>query len=337
MHVSAYPLPIRRKRRPRWPVILAVLVAFSAVGMVIHAARKRQRVPALETTPVPKSKAASLPPKASMNDLKTTPGAEPSASLSKLMPGKATEAPRPPPHPAPPEKPKPAVRQIPQFKAMPAGEVRKEFERAAGVLRQYFQSPGDDKIKALLRHPEETLPRHREWTRTHQIVPVMPLQIGPQFGTSGSLLITGIKLNDGSLRMAALEKTDQGYLLDWESFAGWSERRFAELSSVPSGQGALMRVSIRPSSATPPATAPGGATFTLTHPDERSTLAAYATAATLQGNSAARKLQQAGGGMFTLRLTVDEEDARNGRARIHEVLCSGWLPDLNEKQAIVEE
>ncbi len=214
---------------------------------------------------------------------------------------------------------------------MPASEVRGEFEKAATVLRQYFQSPVDEELRKLLRHSDETMPRHREWALTRRIVPANPLQIGPQFGVSGSLLVTGVKLADGSLRIAALENTDQGYRLDWESFSAWGESRFTDLARLEPGATALMRVTLKPSSATPPATAQGGTSFTISHTDERSTLAAYATAEVLESTPAARRLSKAGGGMFTVRLAVDAEDVKHGLARIHEVIATGWLLDMDEK------
>ena len=34
------------------------------------------------------------------------------------------------------------------------------------------------------------MPRHRVWAQKNRIVPAVPLRIGPQFGTAGSLLVT---------------------------------------------------------------------------------------------------------------------------------------------------
>ncbi|MFN0075219.1 MAG: hypothetical protein ACKVY0_01965 [Prosthecobacter sp.] len=307
-------LPIRRRRRSHWPVILAVLAALGTVLLVAHRVRSRPQQPVealVEQITPPKVAVVPSAPK------------KPAASHSSTILASKITAPQPRPVPA----------SVPKLKAMPASEVRGEFEKAASVLRKYFQSPVDEELGKLLRHPAETMPRHREWALTRRIVPANPLQIGPQFGVSGSLLVTGVKLVDGSLRIAALENSDQGYRLDWESFSAWGESRFTDLANLEPGKTALMRVTIKPSSATPPATAPGGASFTIAHPDERSTLAAYATAEVLESTLPARRLSKASGGMFTVRLAVDAEDVKNGLARIHEVIATGWLPDM-EEQAI---
>ncbi|MEZ5386937.1 MAG: hypothetical protein R3F13_15625 [Prosthecobacter sp.] len=332
-------LPLRRKSRSKWPVVVTLTTAVGAVCLVVFSALRHQ---SSETAPVdedPVTKPAgpvapkplhlvkpSAPPKvpaiASINHLKPGKGDEEKVSaLKALLAKKAAEV---VPMPAP------VTKEVPKLKAMPANEIRDEFEKAASVLRDYFQSPSPDKLETLVRHPDQTMLRLREWSLTRRLVPAQPLQIGPQFGVSGSLLITNIKLDDGSLRIAALEKTDRGYRLDWESFSAWGESRFADLNHLQPGTTALMRVSIRPSSATPPAHAQGGASYTITHPDERTTLAAYADAKTLQASLQSRRLWQAGSGMFTLRLGVEPEDVKEGRARICEVVCTGWMPEFAE-------
>lgn len=311
-------LPIRRRRRSRWPVILAVLAALGTVILVAHTVRKQQRTPVEPSLQLVAPPPAVVAPKAPKKPTTTH-------SITVLS-GKIT-----------PPQLRPVPASIPKLKAMPASEVRGVFDQAAKVLRQYFQSPTDETLRTLVRHPEETMPRHREWALTRRIVPAVPLQVGPQFGVSGSLLVTGVKLTDGSMRIAALENSDQGYRLDWESFSAWGESRFADLARLEPGKTALMRVTLKPSSATPPAGAQGGASFTLSHPDERSTLAAYATAEVLESTPAGRRLSKASGGMFTVRLAVDAEDVKHGLARIHEVVATGWLPDMDEQATVTKE
>lgn len=298
-------LPIRRKRRSRLPAIAAVLFAFATLFIVVSTVRNRQR-PAVERGDVPSmaSSASTQPPAP----------ARPAPPLKKEEPVKPA-----------------AAQKIKPLKAMPSGEVRTEFEKAAAVLRSYFQSPSDNELQTLLRHPADTLPRHRAWTTKRRLVPAIPLQIGPQFGVSGSLLVTSVKLADGSSRLAALEHTPQGYRLDWESFSAWGECHFSDLAAWGVERPALVRVMIRPSSATPPVGA-SAASFTVSHPDERATLAAYALNNVLDRSPSARGLRNSGGGMFTLRLAVDENDAKSGWARITEVVSIGWVAELSTRE-----
>jgi len=300
-------------RRDHWAVVMALLAAAATASYVLYAIYYRRAI-RVETS-AENAEVHSRPPPAAPHSKVPTPKPS-STSLTNVIQEVQTKA---------------TIEAIPKLKAMPAQEVRAEFNKAASVLRTFLQSPPDEEIQKILRHPPETMLRYREWSRTRRIIPALPLQIGPQFGVSGSLFITGVKMNDGSLRLAALEKTSRGYLLDWESFSVWGERRFVELAQLGPDQSAVMRVTMKPSSAAPPESAPSGATFTLSHPDERTTLAAYATAEVLESNAAAKLLSNASGGIFILRLGMNENDIRQGQVRIHEVICSGWMPELSSE------
>jgi hypothetical protein len=309
-------LPLQR-RRSRAPVIAAILVALSALGLVTRMLGSRGQTVADDEFRSTLEKAAAV-----LQERKNETGLTSEKNVSR-------EAAAASPETAPSEK-NAAAAQPSMPEAMAADKVREEFEKAASVLRKYFQSPSEEALAALLSHPDQSMPRYRLWARKNRIVPAVPLRIGPQFGTSGSLLVTSVKMADGSSRLAALKKTKSGYLLDWESFSAWGESRFADLPQVSAEKPALLRVTVKPSTATAPV--PGALSFTLTHPDERSTLAAYAKPESLSVSPAARKLRDAGGGMFTLLLTMSAEDVKNGWANIHSVVSTGWVTEMAENE-----
>jgi len=311
-------LPIQR-RRSRGPVIITVLVVLAASGLVTRMLSSHTQAVADDDELLSSlEKAAAVlqegKKEEAMPPEKTTAKDKAASVAAKTIPIEK----------------KAAVTQPSMPEAMGADKVREEFEKAATVLRQYFQSPSDEALAALLRHPDQSMPRHRLWAQKNRIVPAVPLRIGPQFGTAGSLLVTPVKMVDGSSRLAALEKTETGYLLDWESFSAWGESRFADLPQLSAEKPALLRVTVRPSTATAPVE--GALSFTLTHPDERSTLAAYALPQSLSVSPAARKLRDAGAGMFTLLLTMTSEDVKNGWANIHSVVSTGWVTEMAEKE-----
>jgi len=251
-------LPLQR-RRSRGPVIATIFVALAALGLVFRMVNSRlQPAPLAANDEILASLEKASVTLKQDNQTANAVATEPQTKTASTQAEK---------------KPAATLPLIPQ--AMAADKVREEFEKAATVLRQYFQSPSDDALAALLRHPDQSMPRHRTWSQKSRIVPAVPLRIGPQFGTAGSLLVTPVKMADGSSRLAALEKTEAGYLLDWESFSAWGESRFADLPQVSAEKPALLRVTVKPSTAVAPVA--GALSFTLTHPDERSTLAAYAT------------------------------------------------------------
>jgi hypothetical protein len=311
-------LPLQR-RRSRGPIITTIIVALVALGLVTRMMSSRTQAVADDDELLSSLEKAAIV----LQEGKKEEAMPPEKTAAKEKASSATAK------TIPVEK-KAAVTQTSMPEAMAADKVREEFEKAATVLRQYFQSPSDEALAALLRHPDQSMPRHRLWAQKNRIVPAVPLRIGPQFGTAGSLLVTPVKMVDGSSRLAALEKTQVGYRLDWESFSAWGESRFADLPQLSAEKPALLRVTVKPSTATAPVS--GALSFTLTHPDERSTLAAYATPDSLSVSPAARKLRDAGGGMFTLLLTMSATDTKNGWANIHSVVCTGWVTEMAEKE-----
>jgi hypothetical protein len=102
-------------------------------------------------------------------------------------------------------------------------EVRQEFDLACAVLGRAFTSGSAMALEGCVRHPEVTMPRVRALPASRGVLPVIPLEIGPKFGVTGELLLTTLRLKDGSHRPVVMEKKNGSYLLDWESLTGWCE------------------------------------------------------------------------------------------------------------------
>jgi hypothetical protein len=207
-------------------------------------------------------------------------------------------------------------------------EVRDSFDKASSVLRRAVQFSSIDSLATLVRHPDLTLPRYRAWQASRPLTLMVPLQIGPKFGTMDKLMVTTLRMQDGSTRSVVLEKTSESYLLDWESLAGWGECFFDDVPRLPQGQNTLLRVIVQPSNAQPPFAHEPGMTFILAHPEERMTLTAHAPASLLAESKAGQMLRTAADAPFTLRIAVDEVCLKHGWVRIKEIVCSGWVTDL---------
>ena len=226
----------------------------------------------------------------------------------------------------PPDKPKPAPPFDEKSVMMPA-EARQEYEQACEVLREAFTHGSPTALESCVRHPHLTMPRVRALPASRRILPSMPLEIGPKFGTSGVLLLTTLRLADGSHRPVAMEKKNGRYLLDWESLTGWCEASFTELLARPSGKTVLLRAHCSSSSAKAPYGTEKGVALVLSHPAERLSLSAFAAEELLQSSAAGKALAMARDTPFTLRVMADTEHAPEGWARVVEVICTGWVTD----------
>jgi hypothetical protein len=251
---------------------------------------------------------------------------EPVATIVKHEPGPAAAAPAQ-------DSPKPAAKppSAPLFdekSVMMPPEARREFDLACEVLRRAFTgSISDTTLESCVRHPELTMPRVRSHPASRRVVPVMPLEIGPKFGVTNELLLTTLRLADGSYRPVAMEKTDGGYLLDWESLTGWCEASFTDLLNKPTGRARLMRVQCRQASAKAPYGLEKGTALVLSHPAEGGSLSAFAPETLLSANAEGKALATARDALFTLRVIADTEHAAQGWVRVVQVVSQGWVTD----------
>lgn len=207
-------------------------------------------------------------------------------------------------------------------------EAGKAFADASAVLRRAVPFSTAESLGALVRHPDITLPRCRAWSPSRPMTPMVPLKIGPKFGIMEELMVTTLLMQDGSARPVVMEKTAQGYLLDWESLAGWGECSFKDVPKLPVGQRTLLRVNVRSSSELPSFTHELGMSFILAHPEEDLTLTAHVTEPILNKSAAGQLLRVAEDAPFVLRIAVDEDCLKHGWVRVAEVVCSGWVTDL---------
>lgn len=211
-------------------------------------------------------------------------------------------------------------------------EVKNDFLTATRMIQSFFIARSEGEIERLIRHPKEVMPKYREWTKTHGIERPGKFQTTPKFITTDRFLLIGVPMADGSSRLAAFEKLGKANLrLDWESYAGWCESQFADVPKIESNRQVLMRVNAQRSASIPPfPVIEGGLAFTLSHPDEQTTLSAYLPAEVLtQGDKAARYLAgMQKRGMVTLKIFVDDECREHGWAKIAAVPNVGWVSEM---------
>jgi len=228
--------------------------------------------------------------------------------------------------PIPASKPKAALPFDEKSVMMPP-EARRQFDQASEVLRRAFTSGSNSALETCVRHPAVTMPRVRALPASRGVLPVMPLEIGPRFGTTGVLLLTTLRLSDGTHRAVAMEKKNGRYLLDWESLTGWGEASFGDLLARPSSKSMLMRVLCRPSSSKAPFADEKGLSLALSHPVEKETLSAFITDSVLNATDAGKALRVARDTPYTLRVTTDAALAAQGWVRVVEIVCAGWVTD----------
>lgn len=211
--------------------------------------------------------------------------------------------------------------------AMMPREARETFDKAVVLLRRVLLSPSAADWEQSVRHPQLTMPRLRADDGRRRVLPFQPLQIGPKFGLTDSLLVTTVRLKDGTYRPVAIEKKGDQLLLDWESLTGWGEECLDDLATADSKVLYLVRVKVQAAAATPPFADNTGLSVVLSHPAARRVLNAHVSEKVLASSSAAQTLAKAREGLFTLRVKPHAGSRQHGWVIVEEVVCSGWITD----------
>ena len=112
------------------------------------------------------------------------------------------------------------------------------------VARRILAATSVEDMLPLIRHPKVSEPRMREWYRGKTFVKSTPQSFGGGAGMfpSGKLVSVAFEMQDFSTREMAFEQTPAGFLLDWESWAGWSELPWEEFRQARPTAGKEFRV-----------------------------------------------------------------------------------------------
>ncbi len=99
------------------------------------------------------------------------------------------------------------------------------------VVKKFLNATSSAELEPLVRTPEVTVPRMREWYATHEWKPpgVKTIAYGRGVSVQGVMGTMSVRLNDYTVKSVALENTPAGYLVDWESWVAWSSMDWEKL------------------------------------------------------------------------------------------------------------
>ncbi|MBT8037335.1 MAG: hypothetical protein KJO21_07295 [Verrucomicrobiae bacterium] len=105
------------------------------------------------------------------------------------------------------------------------------LDDGCAVFEKFLAAKSTAELESLVRTPEVTVPRMRAWYATHERKPqaAKEMPYGGGVSVQGFIGIMLVRLDDYSVQSAALEKTPEGYLVDWESWVAWCSMDWHEL------------------------------------------------------------------------------------------------------------
>lgn len=101
------------------------------------------------------------------------------------------------------------------------------------VVRKFLAAKTTEDFRPLVRNPEVAMPRIEAWYKTHPLEPadVKDVGYGGRVTVKGRIASLAIQMGDYTTRHIALERTDEGHKVDWESWVAWTEMDWDTLFS----------------------------------------------------------------------------------------------------------
>lgn len=203
------------------------------------------------------------------------------------------------------------------------------LEGAKNVVTAFLNAESLEDLEPLVRHPGVTMPRMKEWyAKQPWKSPGMK-----EYGVGGRFLVEGemvwIDVKDGGYhpRRIAVEKTPDGYLVDWESWVAWSSMAWEDIFEKKPTEPVEVRIlcsndnyynrlfsddtrwgSVR-----------------LVHPDKERVLYGYIDKQAGKQITLLTDLKQAGGQSVTLKIRFPENSVSDNQVYIDEYVQSGWV------------
>ena len=103
------------------------------------------------------------------------------------------------------------------------GQEAKEVSEK--LLGKFFAVKNVEDFAPIVRNPEVTMPRIRKWyeSRPLKFAKIKKIGYRDDIRAKGQMASVLIQRADYAVKAVALEKTVDGYRVDWESWVGWTE------------------------------------------------------------------------------------------------------------------
>jgi len=207
---------------------------------------------------------------------------------------------------------------------------KEALEEIEVAVKRFLSAKTVDEMITLVRVGEELEPRIRSFYQKAPLVPFVPRSVAKSgsFMRSGNkLFAVDVELRDFSIRPLALEKTEKGYLVDWESWVGYSELSWEEMQEKRPQEPKLFRVRCSMVNYYNFGFADSEwRAFRLRSPNGEHVLYAYAPRYSIQESMLSSvKGARGKGAAYTLMIHYPENAPNGNQVLIAEVVEPGWI------------
>jgi len=143
------------------------------------------------------------------------------------------------------DEPVTALPDVPEFAAM---DVEEESALIFAQVRKFMAAESAEEMLEMVRGGAEMKEKIRLYYEKHLYQPVALSALGEDgsISTSRGLVSINVTLDDFTVRQIALEKVDGRYLVDWESWVGYSKTEWESFLKMNPRRGKEFRVVVSP-------------------------------------------------------------------------------------------
>ena len=202
--------------------------------------------------------------------------------------------------------------------------IRATHEKASVAIENFLNAGTLDERKSFSRSLQRVEPLMDRYYETHNPGPIKYQSLANQQNSSSvkDYYIIGVTLEDLSMAYAILAIEQDRFLIDWESFVGYSEMSLGKFQEDQPGKPTLFRLRVKPDDYYNfNFTAEDYQCLHLSDMNQTTVIYGYV----LKGQGPISSLQPGQEEFFTLRLRYPENPKTANQVIIDEVITSGWI------------
>jgi hypothetical protein len=212
---------------------------------------------------------------------------------------------------------------------VPAALTDLEYAQATEVMTRFLEALTPEDLRLVIREPDRVWPlvqAHHERTPWKPFI-VRRLPAKTEVQMNRGLLAGSVEVNDFERFVVAMERTADGFKVDWETFTGQGEMTWDDFVSQRPTTPVLMRVALRPDDYFNQdfADASTHACFQLTSHRDTHRLFGYVLRGSPLHAQLATRTRFNPRILPTIRIRYPEKSTTDDQVEITELVADGWL------------
>ena len=203
------------------------------------------------------------------------------------------------------------------------------LDESRELVSDFLNAKTASDLEKLVRTPELTIPRLRAWygQQKWEAPGLKDIVHKGRVKVKGTIASMDVRLNDDTVKQMTIEKTTDGYKVDWESWVAWSSMRWDDLFERRPREPVEVRVYCKRGSYYNNAFNDDKKWFAvrLEYPDSYRSIYGYIDKKSPQFDRIKADLSKGNRLMATLRIRYPENTLTNNQVYITELIQRGWV------------